>query len=102
MSTRDDDILDFDFFDEEDSPFTRLIRGALGGDEAGKHLDAQVVSRAEAMRRIGANDVAAPDQIEHLQRRHRRDRKAALDALQRAQQSRRVTDGMVGRLVVAP
>lgn len=49
----------FALVDEDDSRFTRMIREALRGDEAGKYLDAQLVSRAEAMRQIADNELAA-------------------------------------------
>jgi ABC-2 type transport system permease protein len=49
----------FALVDEDDSPFTRMIRGALGGDEAGKYLDAQILERAEALRRVTDNQLAA-------------------------------------------
>jgi ABC-2 type transport system permease protein len=49
----------FALVDEDDSPFTRLIRGALSGDEAGKYLDAHILERKEAVRRITDNELAA-------------------------------------------
>jgi ABC-type multidrug transport system permease subunit len=49
----------FALVDEDDSPFTRMIRGALGGDEAAKHLDAQILDRAEALPRVTDNKLAA-------------------------------------------
>jgi ABC-2 type transport system permease protein len=49
----------FALVDEDDSPFTRMIRGALGGDEAAKYLDAQIVDRADALRRVTDNQIAA-------------------------------------------
>ncbi len=45
--------------DEDDSPFTRLVRNAVGGEQAGKYLDTKVVARAEALRLVGAGEVAA-------------------------------------------
>jgi hypothetical protein len=49
----------FALVDEDDSPFTRMIRGALGGDEAAKHLDVQIVTRVEALRRVTDGQLAA-------------------------------------------
>jgi ABC-2 type transport system permease protein len=45
--------------DEDDSPLTRFLRGALGGQEAGKYLDARPLERAEALRSITDNEIAA-------------------------------------------
>lgn len=45
--------------DEDDSPLTRFVRGALGGQEAGKFLDLRVLGREEALRRITNNEFAA-------------------------------------------
>jgi hypothetical protein len=49
----------FALVDEDDSRFTRLIREALRGDEAGKYLDAQILERGEAVRRVTNNELAA-------------------------------------------
>jgi ABC-2 type transport system permease protein len=45
--------------DEDDSPLTRFIRGALSGQEAGKYLDARLLERAEALRSVTDNEIAA-------------------------------------------
>jgi ABC-type multidrug transport system permease subunit len=49
----------FALVDEDDSPLTRLIRGALGGQEASKYLDVQLLDRDDALRRITNNELAA-------------------------------------------
>jgi ABC-2 type transport system permease protein len=49
----------FALVDEDDSRFTRLIRESLRGDEAGKYLDAQILERGEAVRRVTNNELAA-------------------------------------------
>jgi ABC-type multidrug transport system permease subunit len=49
----------FALVDEDDSRFTRMIREALRGDEAGKYLDAQILERGEAVRRVTNNELAA-------------------------------------------
>ena len=49
----------FALVDEDDSRFTRLIRDALRGDEAGKYLDAEILDRDEAVRRVTNNKLAA-------------------------------------------
>jgi ABC-2 type transport system permease protein len=45
--------------DEDDSPLTRFIRGALGGQEAGKHLDVRLLERVDALRSVTDNEIAA-------------------------------------------
>ncbi len=45
--------------DEDDSPLTRMVRSGLSGDEAGKHLDARLLDRKEALRQIANNELAA-------------------------------------------
>jgi ABC-type multidrug transport system permease subunit len=49
----------FALVDEDDSRFTRLIRGALSGDEAAKYLDLRILERKEALRRVADNELAA-------------------------------------------
>ena len=49
----------FALVDEDDSRLTRMIREALRGDEAGKYLDAQILDRGEAVRRVRNNELAA-------------------------------------------
>lgn len=49
----------FALVDEDDSALTRLLRSGLTGEEAGKHLDARALERAEALRRIGDGELAA-------------------------------------------
>jgi ABC-2 type transport system permease protein len=49
----------FALVDEDDSPFTRLIRGGLTGQEAGKYLDVRLLERDEALRRVANNELAA-------------------------------------------
>lgn len=45
--------------DEDDSPLTRFMRGALNQEEIAENLQAEVLTRDEAMRRITANKIAA-------------------------------------------
>ena len=49
----------FALVDEDDSPFTRLIRGGLTGQEAGKYLDVRLLDHDEALHRITNNEIAA-------------------------------------------
>lgn len=49
----------FALVDEDDSPLTRFVRSGLTGREVGEHLDVRVLGRAEALRRITANELAA-------------------------------------------
>lgn len=45
--------------DQDDSPLTRFLRGALNQDNARQHLDVHFLDRAEAERRVTENLVAA-------------------------------------------
>lgn len=45
--------------DEDDSALTRLLRGGATDRRAGEHLDVRLLGRAEALRRIGNDELAA-------------------------------------------
>lgn len=49
----------FALVDEDDSPLTQVLRGGLGQDQAGKHLDPVLTDRAEALRQIQDNGLSA-------------------------------------------
>ena len=45
--------------DEDDSAVTRLLRGALNQEQAARHIEAEFLPRAEALRKVTNNLVAA-------------------------------------------
>jgi len=45
--------------DEDDSAVTRLLRGALNQEQASRHIEAEFLPRAEALRKVTNNLVAA-------------------------------------------
>lgn len=49
----------FALVDEDDSPLTRFLRGALGQRESSTNLEALVLDRAEALRQVSDNKLSA-------------------------------------------